>query len=34
MLKYKTENAIFMAKNIEHIEVPDYIKEAITWINE
>lgn len=34
MLKYKTENAIFMAENIEHIEVPDYIIEAITWINE
>lgn len=34
MLKNKTENAIIMAANIEDIEIPEYIKEAIAWINE
>lgn len=34
MLKNKTENAIFMSNDIEHIEIPDYIKEAIAWITE
>ena len=34
MLKNKTENAIFMATNIENIEIPNYIQEAIKWINE
>lgn len=34
MLKNKTENAIFMSTNIENIEIPNYIQEAIEWINE
>ena len=34
MLKNKTENAIFMTNNIENIEIPNYIQEAIKWINE